>query len=144
METELVNKKLTTLYIVHHCLACPAGTLGAFQMVQRQNAINFNARDPTGRVWEFKLCTRIVGPHKKPVIRSGWMGYVREKGATVDDFIILTMVEDAENGVSFHLHVCFNYCNSGFIDKRVIINLSSSIISLWVLLGTKAVAVFLL
>ncbi|KAJ6289335.1 hypothetical protein OIU76_025197 [Salix suchowensis] len=104
METELVNKKLTPTDIAS-CLAYPAGTLGAFQMVQGQNAINFNARDPTGRVWEFKLCTRNHGRYRKPVIRGDWLGYVREKGLTVDDFIILTMVEDAENGVSYNIRV---------------------------------------
>ncbi|KAJ6733812.1 hypothetical protein OIU74_005575 [Salix koriyanagi] len=103
MEIELVHKKLTT-YDIASCLAYPARTLWAFQMVQGQNAINFNARDPTGRVWEFTLCTRF-GPHKKPVIRGDWLGYVREKGLTVDDVIILTMVEDAENGVSYNIRV---------------------------------------
>ncbi|KAJ6908462.1 hypothetical protein NC651_018775 [Populus alba x Populus x berolinensis] len=53
MEIELVNKKLTTTAI-KSCLAYTTGNLWAFQMVQGQNAINFNARDPTGRVWEFK------------------------------------------------------------------------------------------
>ncbi|KAJ6677756.1 hypothetical protein OIU85_008343 [Salix viminalis] len=35
---------------------------------------------------------------------TGW-DYVDEKGLTVDDFIILTMVEDAENGVSYNIRV---------------------------------------
>ena len=104
MEFELVNKKLTTTAI-KSCLAYPTGNLWAFQMVQGQNAINFNARDPTGRVWEFKLCTRNHGLYKKPVIRGDWLDYVREKGLTVNDSIILTMVADAENGVSYKIRV---------------------------------------
>ncbi|KAJ6677754.1 hypothetical protein OIU85_008341 [Salix viminalis] len=103
MEIELVNKPLTT-YDISSCLAYPAGTLGAFQMVQGQNAIYFNARDPTGRVWVFKLCTRF-GPHKKPVIRGDWLRYVHDKRLKVGDVIILTMVEDAENGVSYNIRV---------------------------------------
>ncbi|KAF9679073.1 hypothetical protein SADUNF_Sadunf07G0102100 [Salix dunnii] len=49
--------------------------------------------------------TRNHGPHKKPVIRGQWLKYVREKGLRVDDFIILTKVEDAENGVSYNIRV---------------------------------------
>ncbi|KAJ6908463.1 hypothetical protein NC651_018775 [Populus alba x Populus x berolinensis] len=107
MEIELVNKKLTTTAI-KSCLAYTTDTtanLWAFQMVQGQNAISFNAKDPTGRVWEFKLCTRNHGRYKKPVIRGDWLDYVREKGLTVNDSIILTMVADAENGVSFNIRV---------------------------------------
>ncbi|KAB5548361.1 hypothetical protein DKX38_011767 [Salix brachista] len=104
MEIELVKKTLTTSDIAS-CLAYPTGNLWAFQMVQGRNAINFNARDPTGRVWEFKLCTRNHGRYRKPVIRGDWLGYVGEKGLKVGDFIILTMVEDAENGVSYNIRV---------------------------------------
>ena len=104
MEIELVNKKLTTTDTAS-CLAYPTSNLWAFQlMVQGQNAINFNARDPTGRVWEFMLCTRNHGLYKKPVIRGDWLDYVREKGLTVNDSIILKMVA-AENGVSFNIRV---------------------------------------
>ena len=99
-----MNKKLTTSDIAS-CLAYPTGNLWAFQMGQGRNAINFNARDPTGRVWEFRLCTRNHGRYEKPVIRGDWLHYVREKGLSVDDFIILTMVEDAENGVSYNIKV---------------------------------------
>ncbi|KAF9679070.1 hypothetical protein SADUNF_Sadunf07G0101800 [Salix dunnii] len=106
MEIGLVNKKLTRTDIAS-CLAYPTGNLWAFQMLRGQNAVNFNARDPTGRVWEFKLCTRNHGRHKKPVIRGDWLDYVREKGLTVDDFIILTMVEDAENGVRYVMRCIF-------------------------------------
>ncbi|KAJ6991273.1 hypothetical protein NC653_019466 [Populus alba x Populus x berolinensis] len=104
MEFVLVNKKLTTTDI-KSCLSYPTANLWAFQMVQRQNAIRFNARDPTGRVWEFKLCTRNHVRYTKPVIRGEWLDYVREKGLTVNDSIILTMVEDAENGVSYNIRV---------------------------------------
>ncbi|KAG5242046.1 hypothetical protein OIU78_028158 [Salix suchowensis] len=100
MEIQLVKKQLTRTDIAS-CLAYPTGNLWAFQ----RNAINFNARDPTGRVWEFKLCTRNHGRYKKPVIRGDWLAYVDEKGLTVHDFIILTMVEDAENGVSYNIRV---------------------------------------
>ncbi|KAB5548362.1 hypothetical protein DKX38_011768 [Salix brachista] len=110
VEIKLVKKKLTKSDI-GSCLAYPtgklaypAGKLWAFQMVRGRKAINFNARDPTGRVWEFKLRTR-NGPHKKPVIRGGWRAYVREKGLKVGDVIIVTMVEDAENGVSYNIRV---------------------------------------
>jgi hypothetical protein len=105
MEFELMNKQLTTTDI-ESCLAYTTANLWAFQlMVQGQNAINFNASDPTGRVWEFKLCTRNHGLYKKPVIRGDWLDYVREKGLTVNDSIILTMVADAENGVSYNIRV---------------------------------------
>ncbi|KAL9377627.1 hypothetical protein Peur_028962 [Populus x canadensis] len=104
MEFELMNKQLTTTDI-ESCLAYTTANLWAFQMVQGQNAISFNARDPTGKVWEFKLCTRNHGCYKKPVIRGDWLDYVREKGLTVNDSIILTMVEDAENGVSYNIRV---------------------------------------
>uniref|UniRef100_A0A6N2MM77 TF-B3 domain-containing protein n=1 Tax=Salix viminalis TaxID=40686 RepID=A0A6N2MM77_SALVM len=104
MEIELVKKKLTRTDIAS-CLAYPTGSLTAFRMGQGQNAVNFNARDPTGRVWGFRLCTRNHGRYEKPVIRGEWLGYVREKGLTVDDFIILTMVEDAENGVGYNIRV---------------------------------------
>ncbi|KAJ6733804.1 hypothetical protein OIU74_005567 [Salix koriyanagi] len=104
MEIQLVKKQLTRTDIAS-CLAYPTGNLWAFQMVRGRNAVNFNARDPTGRVWEFKLCTRNHGRYKKPVIRGDWLDYVIEKGLTVDDFIILTMVEDAENGVSYNIRV---------------------------------------
>ncbi|KAB5548358.1 hypothetical protein DKX38_011764 [Salix brachista] len=104
VEIELVNKKLTRTDIAS-CLAYPTGSLTVFRMGQGQNAINFNARDPTGRVWEFRLCTRNHGRYEKPVIRGDWLDYVREKGLTVDDVIILTMVQDAENGVSYNIRV---------------------------------------
>ncbi|KAG6742953.1 hypothetical protein POTOM_053897 [Populus tomentosa] len=104
MEIELVNKKLTTTDI-RSCLSYPTGNLWAFQMVQGENAISLTARDPTGRVWEFMLSTRNHGRHKKPVIGGGWLKYVREKGLTVNDSIILTMVADAENGVSYNIRV---------------------------------------
>jgi len=46
-----MNEQLTTTDI-ESCLAYTTANLWAFQlMVQGQNAINFNARDPTGRVW---------------------------------------------------------------------------------------------
>jgi hypothetical protein len=42
----------------------------------------------------------------KPVIRGEyWLDYVREMGLTVNDSIILTMVADAENGVSYNIRV---------------------------------------
>ncbi|KAJ6856464.1 hypothetical protein NC651_038174 [Populus alba x Populus x berolinensis] len=107
MEIELVNKKLTTTDI-KSCLVYPTANLRAFQMVQGENAIRFNARDPTGRVWEFKLCTRNHVRYTNPVIRGDWLDYVREKGLTVNDSIILTMVADAENGVSYNIRVELN------------------------------------
>jgi hypothetical protein len=76
MEIELVNKKLTTTGI-KSCLSYPTGNLWPFQMVQGENAIRFTARDPTGRVWEFMLCTRNHGRYMKPVIRGEyWLDYV--------------------------------------------------------------------
>jgi hypothetical protein len=104
MEIELVNKKLTNTDIESR-LSYPTGNLWPFQMVQGENAISLTARDPTGRVWEFKLSTRNHGRYKKPVIGGGWLKYVREKGLTVNDSIILTMVADAENGVSYNIRV---------------------------------------
>ncbi|KAL9340162.1 hypothetical protein Peur_066381 [Populus x canadensis] len=104
MEIELVNKKLTTTDI-NCCLSYPTGNLWAFQMVQGQNAVRFTARDPTGRVWGLLLCTRNHARYMKPVIRGDWLDYVREKGLTVNDSIILTMVADAENGVSYNIRV---------------------------------------
>ncbi|KAL3584358.1 hypothetical protein D5086_015419 [Populus alba] len=74
-------------------------------MVQGQNPISLAARDPTGRVWEFKLCTRNRGRYWKPVIRGDWLKYVRKNGLKVNDSIILTKVEDAENGVSYNIRV---------------------------------------
>ncbi|KAJ6677726.1 hypothetical protein OIU85_008313 [Salix viminalis] len=102
METELVNKRLTITDIAS-CLSYPAGSLTAFRRGQGQNGDNFNARDLTGRVWGFRLCTRDHGPYEKPVIRGEWLRYVREKGLAVDDLIILTMVQDAENGARFNI-----------------------------------------
>ena len=100
-----MNKKLTTTGI-KSCLSYPTGNLWPFQMVQGENAIRFTARDPTGRVWEFMLCTRNHGRYMKPVIRGEyWLDYVREMGLTVNDSIILTMVADAENGVSYNIRV---------------------------------------
>uniref|UniRef100_A0A2K1R482 TF-B3 domain-containing protein n=1 Tax=Populus trichocarpa TaxID=3694 RepID=A0A2K1R482_POPTR len=106
MESELMNKQLTKTDI-KSCLSYPAGNLEPFQMVLGENAmISFNARDhPTGRVWEFKLCIRKRGRYKKPVIRGDWLDYVREKGLTVNDSIILTKVEDAENGDKYNIRV---------------------------------------
>ena len=106
MEIDLVNKKPTTTGI-KSCLSYPTGNLWPFQMVQGENAIRFTARDPTGRVWEFMLCTRNHGRYNmKPVIRGEyWLDYVREKGLTVNDSIILTTVADAENEVSYNIRV---------------------------------------
>ena len=86
-----MNKKLTTTDI-KSCLSYPTANLWAFQMVR-----DIEARDPTGREWKFKLCTRNHVRYTKPVIRGDWLDYVREKGLTVNDSIILTMVENAEN-----------------------------------------------
>ncbi|KAJ6677755.1 hypothetical protein OIU85_008342, partial [Salix viminalis] len=59
---------------------------------------------PLEECGEFRLCTR-NHVHEKPVIRGEWLNYVREKGLTVNDFIILTKVEDAEHGVSYNIRV---------------------------------------
>ena len=98
-----MNKKLTTTDIESR-LSYPSRNLWPFQMVQGENPISLAARDPTRRVWEFKLCTRKHG-YLKPVIRGDWLKYVRENGLTVGDSIILTMVADAENGVSYNIRV---------------------------------------
>uniref|UniRef100_A0A6N2MLV9 TF-B3 domain-containing protein n=1 Tax=Salix viminalis TaxID=40686 RepID=A0A6N2MLV9_SALVM len=89
MEIELVKKQLTRTDIAS-CLAYPTGNLWAFQMGPGQNG---------------HAELKNHGRYKKPVIRGDWLGYVDEKGLTVDDFIILTMVEDAENGVSYNIRV---------------------------------------
>uniref|UniRef100_A0A6N2N0D0 TF-B3 domain-containing protein n=1 Tax=Salix viminalis TaxID=40686 RepID=A0A6N2N0D0_SALVM len=106
-------------------------TLWAFQMVQGQNAIYFNARDPTGKVWVFTLCTR-YGPHKKPVIRGEWLRYVRDKGLTVDDVIILTMVEDAENGVSYNIQSWSRIWNLAYIALSFHLHILHVIYMEWV------------
>jgi hypothetical protein len=102
-EYVLVNKPITNAAL-ENCLPYTTANLWAFPMVRGVRAFNFNARDPTGKVWGFTLCTR-DGRYKKPVIRGDWLDYVREKGLTVNDSIILTMVADAENGVSYNIRV---------------------------------------
>jgi len=102
-EYVLVNKPITNSAL-ENCLPYTTANLWAFPMVRGVRAFNFNARDPTGKVWGFTLCTR-DGRYKKPVIRGDWLDYVREKGLTVNDSIILTMVADAENGVSYNIRV---------------------------------------
>ncbi|KAG6778511.1 hypothetical protein POTOM_014846 [Populus tomentosa] len=73
-------------------------------MVDGQTAIWFQARDPTGKVWNFELSIRPRG-YRKPVIRGDWLNYVREKGLTVNDVIVLTKEHDIQNGVTYHVKV---------------------------------------
>ena len=106
MATVIIRKRLTPTEI-KSCLFCPTRTVhSAFLILlaEGQTAIWFQARDPTGKVWNFELSRRPHGP-QKPVIRGDWLNYVREKGLTANDSIILTMVADAENGVSYNIRV---------------------------------------
>jgi hypothetical protein len=73
-------------------------------MVEGQTAIWFQARDLTGKVWNFELSRRPRG-YPKPVIRGDWLNYVREKGLTVNDVIVLTREQDIQNGVTYHVKV---------------------------------------
>ncbi|KAL3596155.1 hypothetical protein D5086_007792 [Populus alba] len=73
-------------------------------MVEGQTAIWFQARDLTGKVWNFELSIRPCG-YPKPVIRGDWLNYVREKGLTVRDVIVLTREQDIQNGETYHVKV---------------------------------------
>ncbi|KAJ6935087.1 hypothetical protein NC652_010171 [Populus alba x Populus x berolinensis] len=103
MATVLIYKQLT-ITDIKSCLSYPASTLWAFPMVDGQTAIWFQARDPTGKVWNFELSIRPRG-YRKPVIRGDWLNYVREKGLTVNDVIVLTKEHDIQNGVTYHVKV---------------------------------------
>ncbi|KAG6776797.1 hypothetical protein POTOM_016585 [Populus tomentosa] len=103
MATVIIRKRLTPTDI-KSCLSYPARTLWAFPMVEGQTAIWFQARDPTGKVWNFELSKRPHG-YLKPVIRGDWLNYVREKGLTVRDVIVLTREQDIQYEVTYHIKV---------------------------------------
>jgi len=103
MATVIIRKRLTPTDI-KSCLSYPTGALGPFPMVEGQTAIWFQARDPTGKVWNFELSKRPHG-YLKPVIRGDWLNYVREKGLTVRDVIVLTREHDIQYELTFHIKV---------------------------------------
>lgn len=106
MATVIIRKRLTPTEI-KSCLFCPTRTVhSAFPILlaEGQTAIWFQARDPTGKVWNFELSRRPHGP-LKPVIRGDWLNYVLEKGLKVNEVIVLTRELDIENGETYHVKV---------------------------------------
>ena len=103
MATVIIRKRLARTDI-KSCLSYPTDALGPFPMVEGQTAIWFQARDPTGKVWNFELSKRPRG-YLKPVMRGDWLNYVREKSLTVRDVIVLTREHDIQYELTFHIKV---------------------------------------
>ncbi|GKV05224.1 hypothetical protein SLEP1_g17256 [Rubroshorea leprosula] len=73
-------------------LVVPAPFMNNMPQVEGGHSINITVPDAGGREWTFGYYVR-ANQNPRPVLKSGWCHYVREKGLRVGDRIIYERLE---------------------------------------------------
>ncbi|GKV22279.1 hypothetical protein SLEP1_g32161 [Rubroshorea leprosula] len=84
-------KELTTTD-VGSMLVIPVPFMNNMPQIQGGHSIHITVSDAGGREWNFGYYVR-ANQNPRPVLRSGWCHYVREKGLRVGDRIIFQCLE---------------------------------------------------
>ncbi|GKV22278.1 hypothetical protein SLEP1_g32160 [Rubroshorea leprosula] len=77
---------------VESMLVIPVAFMNNMPQVQGGHFTNVTVSDAGGREWNFGYYVR-ANQNPRPVLKSGWCHYVREKGLRVDDIIIFQRLE---------------------------------------------------
>ncbi|KAF9690251.1 hypothetical protein SADUNF_Sadunf01G0176200 [Salix dunnii] len=90
---------------VEYRLAIPMDSLSAFQAFQipeGEYSKKVDFFDNNGCRWSFRYSTRKNDPHPKPVLSSGWIKFVKEKGLKEGDQVIFSVSDrDGAEGLQF-------------------------------------------
>ncbi|KAJ6937756.1 hypothetical protein NC652_012149 [Populus alba x Populus x berolinensis] len=96
----ILTKKLSQTDVKHR-MTIPMESFKVFQIPQGKHSEQFDVIDiKTGRSWRFRCSTRKKDFYPKPVLSSGWIDYVREKGLGKGDKVSFFLVQkDGEEGL---------------------------------------------
>lgn len=101
MQKKLFKKTLSKTDIDYR-MAIPMDSLCAFQIPEGENSKEVVAVDIDGHRWSFKCTTRSKDPHPKPVLSSGWIRFVKNRGLKEGDEVIFSVAHnDGAEGLQF-------------------------------------------
>ncbi|KAJ6928010.1 AP2/ERF and B3 domain-containing protein [Populus alba x Populus x berolinensis] len=90
MQKKLFKKTLSKTDVVYR-MTIPMDSLSAFQIPDGKNSKEVVAVDIAGHQWSFRCCTRKKDPHPKPVLSSGWIKFVKNRGLKEGDEVIFSV-----------------------------------------------------
>ncbi|KAJ7002093.1 hypothetical protein D5086_009514 [Populus alba] len=96
----IFTKKLSQTDVKHR-MTIPMESFKVFQIPEGKHSEQFDVIDiKTGRSRRFRCSTRKKDVYPKPVLSSGWIDYVREKGLGEGDQVSFFLVQkDGEEGL---------------------------------------------
>ncbi|KAJ7002091.1 AP2/ERF and B3 domain-containing protein [Populus alba x Populus x berolinensis] len=84
-------KKTLSKTDVDYRMTIPMDSLPAFQIPEGEHQKEVAAVDIDGHRWSFRCCTRKKDPHPKPVLSSGWIKFVKNRGLKEGDEVIFSV-----------------------------------------------------
>ncbi|KAL9353783.1 hypothetical protein Peur_051753 [Populus x canadensis] len=101
MSKKLFKKSLSKTDIDHR-MTIPMDSLSAFQIPKGKYSKDVAVFDIDGRRWRFRCTTRRKDPHPKPVLSSGWIKFVKNRGLKEGDEVIFSVAHsDGAEGPQF-------------------------------------------
>ncbi|KAI5592982.1 hypothetical protein BDE02_04G188600 [Populus trichocarpa] len=83
-------------------MTIPMDSLSAFQIPEGKYSKEVVAVDTDGHRWSFRCSMRRKDPHPKPVLSSGWIKFVKNRGLKEGDEVIFSVAHnDGAEGPQF-------------------------------------------
>ena len=101
MQKKLFKKTLSKTDVVYR-MTIPMDSLSAFQIPEGKYSKEVVAVGIDGHRWSFRCCTRKKDVHPKPVLSSGWIKFVKNRGLKEGDEVIFSVPHnDGAEGLQF-------------------------------------------
>ena len=102
--TKRLFEKTLSKTDVEYRMAIPMDSLSAFRIPEEEYSKKVDVFDINRRRWSFRCSKRKNDPHPKPVLSSGWIKFVKEKGLKEGDQVIVSVSDkDAAEGLQFRI-----------------------------------------